>query len=158
MSGPALERGAWRFGAGVAADYHLGRSPAFVQLDLRYAARAADSRGLSLSFASTAAGTGLQWDVSQPLKLRATAALVVERLAASIRSPEGAADSGARFAVGGRAGLAMLVFPSEFIGILAGVEGAVLTSPTRLRVAGQDAGEGQNPTYGFVLGLRARWF
>jgi|SoiMethySBSTD1v2_1073268.scaffolds.fasta_scaffold16473_11 hypothetical protein len=159
ITGPALERGAWRFGAGLAAGYRLGHSPALVQLDLRYAARAADAGGLSLNFASAAIEAGVEADVSRPLKLRSSAGVVVERLGASIQSPEsGATDSGARFAPGGRVGFGFVFLPAEFIGILAGAEGSVLASPTRLRIAGEDAGRAQNPTFALSFGLRFRWF
>ncbi len=159
IMGPALERGAWRFGGGLAAGYRLGHSPALVQLDLRYAARAADARGLSLTFASAATGAGVEADVSRPLKLRSTAEVVIERVGASIRAPQsGATDSGARFAVAGRVGFGLLVLPAEFIGILAGAEGSLLASPTRLRVAGEEAGQAQNPTFALSLGVRFRWF
>ena len=70
----------------------------------------------------------------------------------------GESDSGARFVAGGRLGLGLLVFPSGFLGIFAGVEGTVVASTTRLLVAGQDAGRVQNPTFGFALAVRARLF
>jgi hypothetical protein len=158
LAGPALESGAWRFGAGLTADYRLGDSAAFIQLGLRYAERGADARGLSLNFASALAGAGLEWDLGPRLLLQSSAAALVERVGASIDAPGGGSDSGARFAAGGRLGVALVVFPAEFLGILAGVEGAAFTSPTRLIVAGQSVGQVPNPSYGFVLGVRSRWF
>ena len=159
VAGPALEQESWRLGAGFGGGFRLARSPVFLQLGLRYAATPRDSDGVALSWASAAAGVGVHWDLSRPLKLESTAALVVERVGASATSADtGESDSGARFTAGGRLGLGLLVLPSGFFGIFVGTEGTVLASTTRLVVAGQDAGRVQNPTYGFGLGLRAWLF
>jgi hypothetical protein len=155
-AGPALDRGTWRFGAGLGADYRLGSSPAFAHLGLRYAAGPADS-GLSVNWASGAAGAGVHWDVSRPLKLESTAALVVERVSATATSG-GESDSGSRVAAGARLGAGILFVSSGFMGIYAGAEGTLLASPTRLLVGGQSAGQVQNPTYALGAGLRLRLF
>jgi hypothetical protein len=156
-AGPALDRGAWRFGAGLGADYRLGSLPAFAHLGLRYAARPTDLDGLSVSWASGAAGAGVLWDVSHPLKLESTAALVLERVSATVTSG-GESDSGSRFAAGGRLGAGLLFVSSGFLGIYLGAEGTMLASPTRLLVGGQSAGRVQNPTYALAIGLRLRLF
>jgi hypothetical protein len=159
VGGPALDQGSWRFGAGLGADYRLGLSPAFVHLGVRYAARPTDANGLSMNWASAAAGAGVQWDLSRPLKLESTAALVVERVGASATSAAtGERDNGTRLAAGGRVGVGLLLVSAGFFGVFVGADGTVLVSPTRLVVAGQGAGRVQNPTYAFAVGLRARLF
>jgi hypothetical protein len=159
VGGPALDQGSWRFGAGLGADYRFGLSPAFVHLGVRYAARPTDADGLSMNWASAAAGAGAEWDLSRPLKLESTAALVVERVGASATSAStGERDSGARLGAGGRVGVGLLLVSSGFFGIFVGADGTALVSPTRLVVAGQGAGRVHNPTYAFAVGLRARLF
>jgi hypothetical protein len=159
VGGPALDQGSWRFGAGLGADYRLGLLPAFAHLGVRYAARPTDADGLSMNWASAAAGAGAEWDLSRPLKLESTAALVVERVGASATSAAtGERDSGARLAAGGRVGVGVLLVSPGFFGVFVGADGTVLVSPTRLVVAGQGAGRVQNPTYAFAVGLRARLF
>jgi hypothetical protein len=159
VGGPALEQGSWRFGAGLGADYRLGLSPAFVHLGLRYGGTPTDAEGLSMNWASAAAGAGAHWDLTRALKLESTGVVVLERVGASaISATTGERDSGSRLAAGGRVSLGILLLSSGFFGVFAGVDGTALLSPTRLLVAGQDAGRVQNPTYALAVGLRGRLF
>jgi hypothetical protein len=105
LTGPALERGSWRLGARFGASYRLGLSPVSLHLGLRYQAVPTDSKGMSMDSASAEVGAGVQWDLSRPLNLESTGALLVERVSASATSANTAErDSGARFVPGGLLG------------------------------------------------------
>jgi hypothetical protein len=155
LTGPGLEDGDFRFGAGLDLGYRPAELPLFGRIAIAYAARPTDSRGLSIEWETLSLGLGAAFLLSA-LSLEPRIAFGLENVHAGISDPAtGRNDAGNQLGVNARAGIdAVWQWPR--LGIVGSFDGWRAHAPTQVLVGGQDSGATSG--WGWTVGLGGRLF
>lgn len=156
FSGPGLDAGSWRIGAGARALLAIFRLPLQPTLGFAYSTRGADEIGLSASWWSMSAGARLGYTLADPdlwAALRAEA--VLDRLRASQSVTQ--KDSGGRWNYGARIGIDVVWPATGTIGALLQGDAWFYDGSTSVRIAGQRVGAFPARTFTVGTGIELRF-
>ncbi len=154
FTGPALEEGAWRWGALVRGWYGFASNPHVLAVGgLRYSGRFEDP---TLRWASVSLGFGSRLgSPSAPLSLDLVGELVGERVMLSASEPEtGRSESAHQDRFGGRLGVNLALRVTQHVGVVLGAEASALTPSVRVVVRDQLVGREPSARFGVWCGLR----
>jgi hypothetical protein len=129
----------------------------FVTLGVSYSVRGEDARGVSVHAVTPSAGAGWEFSATSWLSCRLRAEVLAEQMTVQVVERTTARrDRQSRWLGGARLG-GEFATPPGSIGVLAGAEATVRSSPTDIQV-GTDA-DGTIPllAYALLAGLRAEW-
>ncbi len=156
LGGPALDRGALRWGGSLRGFASLPRAPGVIgTVSLRYAQRAGD---LDLAWVSAAAGLGARFgDVAARVNFDVTGELVYERLSIAGRNPQtGHQDSAAENRFGGRLGARAAVRTwAAGLAFVVGADVSALRPGVDITLA--DVPAGREPAIGYTLAAGVRF-
>jgi hypothetical protein len=156
LTGPALDRGAFRWGGALRGFVGLPRAPGLIgAVSLRYAQRAGD---LDLSWVSGSAGIGARLgDAASRFNFDVTGELVYERLSVTGRSAQtGHADSAQENRFGGRLGARAAVRAwAAGLAFVLGVDVSALRPAVAIELA--DVREGADRALGYTLAAGVRF-
>ena len=140
LAGPALDDGTARFGGGVRGSVRF-YGPLFASIDVRFAERPRDARGVAVSWANAGAALGARASVVDWLDFEARAGLFGELLHASVDDPTtGGKDAGSRGAAGAALALDAVAMPSPNFGAFVGLDAPWVPGTTAIEVGGVGVG------------------
>lgn len=158
LSGPALDRGSYRWGGLGRVHLAVPGAPQVLTLaSVRYAERPGDA-SLSLTYWGVAAGLGVRVARrDSPLAAELTFELAFERLSMDARAPD--SDAGRREQAhqnrfGGRLSSNVSWRLAGPVGVVVGAEGTALRPAIAVRVGEEDVGRAPAASFAFSLGLR----
>jgi hypothetical protein len=156
IAGPGLEDGAWRAGAWADIGWRPTRLPLFARLNLAFAARPADSRGVSVQWETVTLGAGgVAGEGRFTLQPRVSASF--DSVRAGVTDPAtGQKDSGSTAALGVHAGADAVLRFVDYAGAVASLDVWHVSGPANILL--QDHRVGISAANGWVIGLGFRFF
>lgn len=156
LVGPGLVDGAWRAGAWADVGWRPTPLPLFARLNLAFAARPADPRGLSVQWETVTLGVGgVAGDGRFTLQPRVSASF--DSVRAGVTDPAtGLRDSGSGAAVGVHVGADAVFQFVDSAGLVASLDLWHLSAPTNILL--EDRRVGVSAANGWVVGLGFRFF
>jgi hypothetical protein len=153
LTGPGLDRGAFRLGAIVRGYLALPGAPGVLALvSARYAERPGN---LQLAWWSASCGLGARLGRTTPLSAELTGELAFERLLMSATDPiAGKVDDAAQNRFGGRLSVNLALKLVNHLAWVAGAEATALRPAVAIAVGREDSGRAPAVTYAFSTGFR----
>ena len=155
ITGPGLERGYNRFGAGIDFGYRPTKLPVFARIAVAYTLRPEDKQGVSVEWETLSIGAGAVFPIWR-FDIEPRLSLGIENVHGSVTDPATQrSDAGNQLGVNGRAGID-IVWPWPRVGIVGSFEGWRAHAPTRIVVAGRDSGV--SAPWGWQIALGGRFY